>query len=489
LLDYLTKSEIHLSSKNYIQTHGQRNDPSGFLEPKEALKIADGKLNLIHYFISILCKKNYEKKIFLLLGDSGMGKTTFLINLYLAYKKVIRLNKRPIFYIPLSDPNYRDRIIQLRNTKPNSILLLDAFDEDVNAWDNPEHSLKGLLELSSMFSTIIITSRGQFFTSKIEDFHRLNKFYSLSKEEIQIDKLYISPVGNKSVMIYLGKKYLPFRLKRFYRAVKIVKSCPNLVVRPMILNNIDYLLKQGKPYTFTVEIYLDLIISWIEREKKFVNTGTILAISKELAKDINNNRKTRGGLFIEESAFPKIVKLISNDIEPNALKARGLLNRIGGKIKFSHKSIFEYFLATAEFDIIDLELIHKHKFENPFYLDGLSDAYRFYNELFIIKVSIPYINIYCNKPVNAETLQKTKVLNLERGKIKTLEFIKELKWLTEINLSSSTVRDLKPLYGLKSLKKIDLRNTYYSQSSLYYESAIEELNALKTEIPNIKILN
>ncbi len=76
-------------------------------------------------------EKKSNEKYYLVLADSGMGKTTFLVNLFVRYNSFFRMN-RPyaIRYIPFASGDVFDNIRDIkRENAIDTILLLDAFDE------------------------------------------------------------------------------------------------------------------------------------------------------------------------------------------------------------------------------------------------------------------------------------------------------------------------------------------------------------------------
>lgn len=490
LLIYYSSKEIRDATTNYLPTHGQSNDPSDFLELKESIKDPIDRKNLINFFLAELFKRKFEKNFFLILGDSGMGKTTFLINLYLSYKtSFYPLASRSIYLISLGDSDYSLKINELKKDAKNSILLLDAFDEDLSSWNDPEENLRRLLKEVSGFSTVILTSRGHFFSSKIHEVSRVDIFSKIAnKEQFKLKKIFLSPINNYSIYIYLVRKYLfkaPFKI---YKSYLIVKQCPNLMVRPMLLNNVDYLLKSKTKYVFTAEIYFRLILSWISREKQFVDESSILVFSKDVAIYMYKERNHNKGLYIHEKELERFLKFSHVTIDAVVMKTRSLLNRTTDKYKFSHKSIFEYFLALSKFDDINIEILFKMRLNNPFSLEGLSDAERFFSELFILKITIPYLEKYTSYSVDSYTLSKTRTLNLEGSKITTLLFLKEMYWIENLNLNRTVIRDLKPLYSLKKLKKIELKGTYYDPLGNYPGDPKKQIEELLGALPTLTIV-
>ncbi len=491
LQDYYSKGEVKVATSNYITTYGQQNDPADFLEPRESLSKQIGKQNLITFFISEFAETSHKKSFYLILGDSGMGKTTFLINLFVKYKlKFLVFSKRDIYLIPLSDNNYKSRINELKAKSKDAILLLDAFDEDITSWENPEESLKKLLKDVNQFSTVVLTSRGHFFSSKIHSVSTINLFSKIAnKEEFKLKKIYLSAISDRTIYLYLVRKYIFSSPRKIVKAFKLVKQCPNLVVRPMLLNNVDFLLKTKSRYTFTAEIYSSLIMSWINREKQFIDEVSVIAFSKDIAINMYVKRNERKGLYISEKELEEYLKGSHVSKDTVLMKTRSLLNRTFDKYKFSHKSIFEYFLARSKFDDTDIDTLHKADLNNPFSLEGLSDAERFYREFFVLKITIPYLAKYANKSLTPAAILNTKTLNLERSKITTLLFLKEVDWLQALNLNNTLIRDLKPLYNLKNLKTLNLKGTYYDSSQVYEGEPKKELIELAEALPELKIYN
>ena len=100
---YFNHNEIVNARKNYITQNFQNVAPS-----KEDELIythsSVAKQKLINFFIKLFSDKS-DKRFFILLADSGMGKTTFSLNLYRKYNSYIRFllkkNKYNLALIPL----------------------------------------------------------------------------------------------------------------------------------------------------------------------------------------------------------------------------------------------------------------------------------------------------------------------------------------------------------------------------------------------------
>ncbi len=411
---FFTIHEINEATQNYIPTKYQNVAPSKDDEPGRD-HIASAKDKLLPFFLNKAFKNDSDhNKYYLLLADSGMGKTTFMLNLYLKYKQRWTWGglrtKYDIQLFPLGHPKTDEKIKAIKDKK-NTILLLDAFDEDNKAVKDYKKRMQEILDIVWEFREIVVTCRTQFFPSEAEELTRTSDFkYGPNGGRHKFQKLYISVFSDKDVKKYLGKKYNwlnPWNWKKYRKAKKIAQQSPNLVVRPMLLSHIDDLLNTDRTYDYTFQIYEELIQKWIEREarkrgvQERYNEGeyekALMAFSDAFTKDLilNKNLNKRKGRFAIHKddiiAHTKGLQLFK-EIEKNVLsegeqRSRSLLNRDAqGYYKFSHKSVLEYFYAKLLFK--DLEFRNRFTLTNsegikyhPFV--GMDAAKSFYKEMII----------------------------------------------------------------------------------------------------------
>lgn len=407
LAPYYTKAEIYQATANYIRTKYQNVAPSEDDEPGRTY-IASAKNKMIPLFLNKAFKNDKDDaKYYLILADAGMGKTTFMINLYLAYKWQWRWwNRRyDIKMLPLGHPASLKDLEKMDNeAKKNTILLLDALDEDSEAVKDYQKRMQEVLDVAWRFREIVVTCRTQFFPSKEEEPTNTGYFKFGGKGgEFKFQKLYVSVFDNKDINRYLLKKFSiwnPLVWKKLRKARKIVKKSPNLVMRPMLLSHIEDLVEQDNEFKHTFEIYEVMIEKWIEREaekphiketygslEKFKEQ--LFAFSQSLAVDLYLHQGIRGGLYISKD---EEIKSVSNmqlsdlevsmevSLKESGWRSRSLLNRnADGFYKFSHKSILEYFLAK--------EALENPAFGDLLNFEGLDTAFRFRNEMFIAKLS------------------------------------------------------------------------------------------------------
>ena len=365
--------------KYYIRTRAQDMDPC----EQEEIKENNGKYiscNLISFFVKDAFKKSSSGKYYLVLADSGMGKTTFLLRLYKESLRVFNSRRKPkVMLIPLTDLDCLDRIKQIPNPE-NVILLLDALDENKTAISNCNDFFENLITATSGFNKIVITCRTQFFPSNKEEPSYTNYIQvGRRNKKTEIVKKYLAPFTDEEVKLYLKKRFrFKFHLQR--RAFAIIQKVPNIMARPLILNWINFLCDAKEDYRYSYQIYDTIITKWIEREALGHTERNLFELSRAIADYMFNHETTTiPALKVEEIANKKAV-----DLEPIIAKSRSLLNRNGqGEYKFAHRTFLEYFIVFGIFE--------KNKMpEKTSFLWRLSGAKRFLLEILVSSVEASY---------------------------------------------------------------------------------------------------
>ena len=402
---YFSKNEVRKATKLFIDTRCQNIPPSNSNEPSETYAFVTNQ-KLIPFFIkrAFSAKKKNDQRFYLILADSGMGKTTFMINLYLSYTKKTWLKKQnKIKLFPLGHFNSLEEIKQMSDEeKEKTILLLDAFDEDNIAAENYQKRLSEIIEAVWRFKEVVITCRTQFFPSQIEEPQKTGLLkLGGNKGEHLFHKIYLTPFNNSDVKKYIRNQFHLLLFRKRIKALKVVKKCPNLMVRPMLLNYIKEIIAPEvkiksykiqfnlipdtnlfrlntifdklrdfdlfkfnyifnlKTYSYknlkfnqAYQVYKVLIQKWIEREgnrktsKREEFMQELYMFSREIALNMYEMRNNRGGFFIHKNDINEFATKHNINLEDLEMRSRSLLNRnTEGFYKFSHKSIMEYFLA------------------------------------------------------------------------------------------------------------------------------------------------
>lgn len=507
-LDYWDLSEIRNYKKYYIETNCQDSSPAHFNEPIESIG-QPNRINLISFFLddAFLVRRN-QNKYYLILADSGMGKTTFLVNLYLRYKRKKGLFKKDITLIPFgkydTDNDIQNKIPKEKQS--NTILLLDAFDEDEAAALNYNDRLSEILKWTEKFHKIVITCRTQFFPSQNEEPLEtgLVRLGGTRSPHLFVKK-YISPFNDLEVEAFIKKKFSIFNQLHRKRARSVVKKCPNLMVRPMLLSYVEFLVQTTRTLDSQTLIYEELVTQWINREagryppdKIKTIKNKLYTFSLEIAKFIYQNKREQLSLTSEE------IQQFANDnnIELNAfeMKTKSLLNRNGEVLyKFSHKSILEYFLAVNLFE-------NRIKY-NDFSFVGFDQCKKFYDELFYSKHGATQMQkILESKKIKNQNIEKSKkatdlnihteqLLNAYSVDMKMHYWNEEsysevYKFLNakELKMNSFDLNDMKLFECLYNLKKLDLGNNEIESIEFLSMPNLEVLDLSKNKIKYIKRL-
>lgn len=104
---FYSADDVERATKLYIPTRGQNVSPSDDEELGSEYTATMKELLIPKFLKEVFILKPSDRKYHLILADTGMGKTTFLINLYLAYKNKFSLiieDRLAIALVPLGSP-------------------------------------------------------------------------------------------------------------------------------------------------------------------------------------------------------------------------------------------------------------------------------------------------------------------------------------------------------------------------------------------------
>ncbi len=401
LKPYFNYLDVKAKRDLFVESKLQYDSPTREEEPGYRSNIPNKK-PLIPFFIkTAFNEKKVSDKFYLVLADSGMGKTTFLINLFIRYNSFSNFNRH--YNIKLFPFGYNGDILEKIKEIPKeeiskTILLLDAFDEyskilppvTPDGHTDDERFCKVLDEVVKAvqdFREVVITSRTQYLPRQEDKDYKLqipsfdeNGFHKLVK-------LYLSPFDDKEIRSYLNKKYGVLKFwnkKKKQKAFEIIHNSSKLMVRPMLLYYIDFLIEDNQQYSNTYQIYDALVNKWIEREvnkrKPYDNerekfAQDLWSYSEKVALKIYEKRKE-----ITNFQLPKVdaitidVKLKQYQMTGQSLLTRDFYNNW----KFAHRSILEFFLAKK---IVDTIHSKNYDFALSFEFAGMDMARQFCSEI------------------------------------------------------------------------------------------------------------
>jgi hypothetical protein len=349
-----TKAVIERSTQHYVDPLCQVLDPAGAEEPRN---LAFNPTKDLFQVIDAAFTQSTEYRYLILLADSGMGKTSFLLNYFARY-----LRKGTCGFtlqlVPLGIPDADARIAQIQN-KNKTVLLLDALDEDTLAIVDHAARLRDLVKLTREFQKVLITCRTQFFPKEEEipketGVVKVGPLPAGETRQYLFHKLYLSPFSNEQVREYLKKRYPLWRLGRRKQAEGMVQKIPNLSVRPMLLAHVDDLVQANRVVNYSFELYEEMVAAWLEREEGIFSNlkqEPLRQFSERLAVDLYLNRERRGAERIPRSELAGLAKQWHIPLDEWQLSGRSLLNRDAeGNYKFAHRSIMEYLFVKKFFE-------------------------------------------------------------------------------------------------------------------------------------------
>ncbi|MCF8322504.1 MAG: hypothetical protein K9I26_05110 [Flavobacterium sp.] len=364
LMSYYNDGVTIKARKNFIRTKCQNIDPSDEINLKSSFAFV-AKEDLLKFFLKKVFKgKNSKNQFYLILGDSGMGKTTFMLNLFSRYNSIIRfvLTREKIVLLPLGiDKETLKQEIQKIEAPINTIILLDGFDEAPYVLhEDIASEFDNLIDMVKSFKTVLITCRTHYFSSEKEEPNELKvkKFNTEGNGFHSVKKMYVSPFEDKDVSKYINRTFGLLNFKQNKIARKILKKTDDLLFRPMLLSYIHELVKENKQeYQYRIDIYEVLVVAWLNREsnkypvdQKFIFESNLAFFTYEICKYIHKNYSVNG-LYVPLEEIDRLSQEFQIDLNKIELKSRSLLNRdSNGYYKFSHKSIFEFVLAYLAYE-------------------------------------------------------------------------------------------------------------------------------------------
>lgn len=381
-MGFITEDVIRLK-KYYIKTRLKTES----IDSGEKAKSYSINAFIRRYFKTEVCSCHW------ILGEAGMGKTTFLAKLYYEYNTRSSIFKKfdKIFYLRFGTSKKGedgkekrdidvlcDYIKQVEKNKSEksgykSILLMDAFDEFNESHINPIVAQKKIYELTQdTFTIIFISCRTQFFDTKKNEPEYMTLKSALDYMPSKCIKHYIQPFTDRDVRRYICIVYPIWsicflqNLRKRREAYRIIRNTKDVLCRPFLLRYIEDMVQEKQEKLDDIlDMYYIIINKWIQREtrKTFsinIQSSKFSDIEKawwsflhEITRKMYINYNDFSEYIIEGQDVDEYAEQYGISVKDLAKEGRSLLSRSDslsyekGYFWFVHQSIFELLLADC----------------------------------------------------------------------------------------------------------------------------------------------
>ncbi|KAG0243670.1 hypothetical protein BGX31_010371 [Mortierella sp. GBA43] len=338
-----------------------------------------------------------DQKVFLLLGDSGAGKSTFNKELEWSLWESYKKKTGPIplnISLPAIDKPEHDLIAkqlriaeftepQIRELKLHRkfILICDGYDESQQT-----HNLYASNRLNvpgEWNAQMVISCRSEYlgvdYRDRFQPVDRNNRSESTLFQEAVIAPFTSSQVHNY-ITQYVALHRPLWEAAEYEKALELIPSLKELVRNPFLMSlSLDVLpriVDPGQDLTLTsitrVALYDKFIEHWLERGKKRIGEKNLSPQSRAAFESLIDEGFTRNGIdylkklsvaiYKEQGGQPIVgysrykdentwkAGFFSRDDEKQLLREACPLIRSGNQHRFIHRSLLEYGLALAIFD-------------------------------------------------------------------------------------------------------------------------------------------
>lgn len=346
--EFYDAATIERSTRYYVRPDCSSVDPAHESEIRHTLAAREPLFSAIDRYLD----SESPHRHILLLADSGMGKSSFVLNYYVYNQQKPRRNRHRLAIVPLGIPDALEAIGRIEQKK-DTVLFLDAFDEDTRAIQHYYERLHQIMQTCHQFKRVLITCRTQFFPKDEEipvetGLLKIGPRKAGESGTYEFWKLYLSPLTDAQVKLYLKRRY-PYRrylhktilLRRSSQS--LINKIPLLSVRPMLMSYIPDVLESNRKISAAYDLYQIMVDKWLDRESGWIEQETLKKFSVSLAFELYDNRKNRGSERISRGELLHFAKLKRITVDDRILTTRSLLNRDAqGNLKFAHRSIMEF---------------------------------------------------------------------------------------------------------------------------------------------------
>nr|VFJ92322.1 MAG: Formylglycine-generating enzyme, required for sulfatase activity, contains SUMF1/FGE domain [Candidatus Kentron sp. LFY] len=354
-------------ARHYIEPYCQYHDPTGHEDRQSISHVGNPVFSTINTFLKDDVPPSHDgaRQMFIF-SDTGMGKTSLLVMLKLSQLMDFWPQGYHCLLLKMGEETL-ERIIEYPN-QADTVLLLDALDEDPLAWGNFEERLLSILAATGSYRRVIITCHARSFPKVVYDSRIDHGQARIDSGQVRIGSciyptIYLTPFDDDQVARYLARCYPDQWFDRFLRrdnfmqrrARKLVKAMDSLRFCPLLLTRIHDILALGETgirkynlYTF----YQTLIETYLAREESKLRRRLVKPSDREslwiICIAVATFLQSKGNRSLSQAALKQLVEELSlvADLERFDVGKGSLLERNrDGDLWFFHNSIQEFLVA------------------------------------------------------------------------------------------------------------------------------------------------
>ena len=377
-----------------------------------------------------------EQFCYFLIAPTGVGKTTYLCNIFSEYRKLTawKYTRHVVLLGKMYDKGTMAKINELitAGKAKNTILILDALDEyDAESNNLTLHEYKQRFITSwkqdrdafSLFRKIIVSVREQFLDPA--------DYENLKINSKRIQRIQLQPFDFVQIQQYVWKRFSGHDMAALEGMQALVTEAKSkdleFIKLPLLLNYLPEITRgmkmTGKDFIYSnYNIYALIIDQWItrEQEEREISLENLGANLHEFCENLAYSICLYGDDYrIKLEEFEKFEGTQKAVLITKGLSSRSLLVKesiiVTGKrektetiyLKFAHNSFLEFFLGRfSEYRIAEKESGTSQELNIPFV------RFPFALQIFIehrwnkIKSDIPLQPVIYNNPENILPLEK-----------------------------------------------------------------------------------
>jgi len=290
----------------------------------------------------------------LILADSGMGKTCFLLNYYFHLKHQKKERALKVTLVPLR-LKMSDQMIGSVPDPNHHILLLDGLNEDVKALGDPHKRMRELIDMTRKFKRVVITATPHFIP-RLSHLPKSREYEIIEPEDIKdstiyrLNRVYMSRLRMPDVKNHLRHLFSFWNPGNKGKIVKLIQERPYIPINPLVLRFLKE-ISVGKLSILSLSEIYEAYIRISEKGKQSnIERLKIRQILGMLAREQYLSGIHHGEQFFDKKTIAEMTG--DSGLDPHFFdkQTKFLISRAGKDcFVFNHPSIMEYLFVQQLF--------------------------------------------------------------------------------------------------------------------------------------------